>query len=103
MTDIVARELGYGRFEAVIDEASWIPVEVRFDDARLQPLKTITVHSVAAIDGIWTPERVSAINHRTEHSTEFLIRDTDYSVVLDPGLFEPTGLSRGLGGLDSGE
>jgi len=54
-TDRIARELGYGGFEAVIDGKTWMPVRVEFLDARSRPLKSIEVREIDRIDGIWTP------------------------------------------------
>ena len=99
----VARELGYGGFEALIDEQSWMPVEVDFVDVRSRPLKSIAVDSIALIDGIWTAGRIAAVNHRTGHSTEFVFRDVVYTDAFEDGLFDSRLLTRGLQGIAGGE
>ncbi|MEM8682511.1 MAG: outer membrane lipoprotein-sorting protein [Pseudomonadota bacterium] len=94
----VARELGYGKFDAIVDETSWMPVHITFADHKLRPIKTIDVSAVELIDGIWTPGRIVATNHRTEHRTELVFRDTAYPDSLDRRLFDPRGLGRRLAG-----
>jgi len=91
-----ARELGYGGFTAIIDGSTWMPVEVEFVDVRSRPLKTIEVSSIERIDGIWTPGRISAVNHQTGHRTEFVFRDVEYTAGFDGSLFDARLLSRGL-------
>lgn len=93
----IARELGYGGFDALIDPVSWMPVRIDFLDPKQQPLKTIRVLSIQRIDNIWTAQRIIATNHRTGHSTDFVFRDISYPESLDDSLFEPQTLSRGLG------
>jgi hypothetical protein len=95
-SDRVARELGYGAFVAVIDEETWMPVEIEFADRGQRPLKSIEVSSIQKIDGIWTPGRITAKNHQTQHTTVFEFRGTEYREQLDEQLFDPTTLARGL-------
>jgi len=92
----IARELGYGSFRAIIDEATWMPVIVEFMDLEQQPLKTIHVDKIEQIDGIWTATDIRAINHQTGHQTHFTFRDISYPTDLDDQLFDPPALSRGL-------
>ncbi len=93
----IARELGYGGFTAVVDEATWMPRRIEFSDLKQRPLKTITVGRVARIDGIWTAEEILAVNHQTGHQTAFTFHDTSYAQSLAGQLFEPQTLGRGLG------
>jgi len=102
-TDRIARELGYGGFTAIIDGATWMPVEVEFVDVRSRPLKTIEVSSIERIDGIWTPGRIIAINHRTGHRTELTFRNVEYTAGFDASLFDARLLGRGLGSVVGGE
>jgi len=93
----IARELGYGGFDALIDEETWMPVTIDFVDPKQRQLKTITVQSIDLIDGIWTARSIVARNHQTGHSTEFTFRDIDYNTNLDDWLFDPQTMGRGLG------
>ncbi|MEM6572663.1 MAG: outer membrane lipoprotein-sorting protein [Pseudomonadota bacterium] len=93
----IARELGYGGFTAVVDEATWMPRRIEFSDFKGRALKTITVGRVVQVDGIWTAEEILAVNHQTGHQTAFTFYDTNYSQPLASQLFEPQTLGRGLG------
>jgi predicted RND superfamily exporter protein len=92
----IARQLGYGAFEALVDETTWMPAQVDFQDPDLEPLKTIHVHQVETIDGIVTATRIEAINHQTGHSTVFALRDVSHPDTLPGNIFQPSGLTRGL-------
>ena len=92
----IARELGYGAFSAIIDEASWMPIKIEFVDPRERQLKTIEVLDFELIDGIWTARHIVATNHQTGHTTEFIFNDIQYTTDLDENLFQPQTLSRGL-------
>lgn len=93
----IARELGYGGFDAVIDEETWMPVSINFVDPKQRPLKMIEVTSIDLISNIWTARNIIATNYQTGHTTEFTFRDIDYQAKLDSRLFEPQTLGRGLG------
>ena len=92
----IARQLGYGAFEALVDETTWMPVKVDFQDPDREPLKTINVHRVETIDGIVTATRIEATNHQTGHSTVFALRDVSHPDTLPGNIFQPSGLTRGL-------
>ena len=92
----IARELGYGGFDALIDEETWMPLAIDFVDPKQRPLKTIEVRSVDLIGDIWTARNIVAMNHQTGHKTEFTFRNIDYFTNLDASLFEPQTLGRGL-------
>ncbi len=96
----LARELGYGRFTAIVDEGTWMPTRIEFADARHRPLKTIDVHAIEMIDGIWTPGRIVVTNHQTGHSTELAFRDVQYLEGFDERLFDSRLLGRGLRAFD---
>lgn len=95
-SETIARELGYGGFSAVIDEATWMPVLIDFTDVRQRPLKTIEVRSIEQIDGIWTASDILAVNHQTGHQTAFVFPETQYADALAERLFEPQTLGRGI-------
>jgi predicted RND superfamily exporter protein len=92
----IARELGYGGFDALIDEETWMPLAIDFVDPKQRPLKTIEVRSIGLIGDIWTARNIIATNHQTGHKTEFTFRNIDYFTSLDASLFKPQTLGRGL-------
>lgn len=94
--DRIAAELGYGAFSAVIDEGTWLPLEIRFMDRAGRPLKTIEVLDWTTISGIHTPLDIRAINHQTGHRTRFEISDIEYPETLQDRLFDQRALERGL-------
>lgn len=95
-TAAIARELGYGRFSAVVDEASWMPVQIEFFDPDGEPLKTVSVETFRRIEGIWTATHIEARNHRTGHRTRFRYTEVSYPESLAEDLFLPMSLQRGL-------
>lgn len=92
----VAKQLGYGQFSSIVDPESWFPLKIEFFDLKLKPLKTVTVSGLQQIDGIWTPARIEAQNHRTGHNTLFVYTDIEHSVDLPDSLFRAQELVRGL-------
>lgn len=92
----VARELGYGRFSAVVDATSWMPREIHFDDVDGDRLKSIIIDDVRRIDGYWTALRIQARNHQTGHQTLFEISAASYPEALEDRLFRAAALSRGI-------
>jgi uncharacterized protein len=96
VSERVARELGYGSFQAVVAGDTWMPAEIDFFDLQQAPLKTITVSEVRNIDGIWTALRIEARNHQTQHTTLFELADVSYSGAVPARLFAPASLGRGL-------
>ena len=92
----VARQLGYGGFEAVVDSSTWMPVTIAFFDLADEPLKTVRVEDVRKIDEIWTAMAISAVNHQTGHQTEFLFEEVAYGDTLERQLFQAPALARGL-------
>ncbi len=95
-TSRIARELGYGAFEATIDGTTWMPLVIEFVDPRERPLKRIEVRTIESVDGIWTPREIEAHNLRTGHRTRFRFRDIEYLASLPERLFDSQALSRGL-------
>lgn len=95
-TDRIARELGYGSFNAVVDAANWMPHQIEFFDLNGEPLKTIVVGDIQNIDGIWTALRIEARNHQTGHNTLFELSEVSYSRPVPARLFAPASLTRGL-------
>jgi len=92
----IARELGYGGFRATVDAATWLPLEIEFTDLAGRPLKTVSVEEHTIVEGIVTPLRIRAVNHRTGHSTVFDFDDIEYPDELPATLFDPQRLALGL-------
>jgi outer membrane lipoprotein-sorting protein len=90
-----ARELGYGRVLLRIDGERWLPRFAEYWDPRGQPLKTVRLADVRAVDGIWTPHRIEAENLQTGHRTRLEFRDVDYAPELPDDLFTEAALARG--------
>ncbi|MEM1263502.1 MAG: outer membrane lipoprotein-sorting protein [Pseudomonadota bacterium] len=95
-TDAVARELGYGRFEAVVDATTWMPRQIEFFDRRLRALKTVTVSATDNIDGYWTATHIVAENHQTGHRTDFESTEISHLDSLPTELFDAALLDRGI-------
>ncbi len=91
-----ARELGYGRLEAVVDTQNWMPVQIIFDDVDGRLLKTVDVRFVEEIDGVWTPGRLEVRRHDVERSTVFTYSNIVYGAPLDDSAFTPQALRRGV-------
>ena len=91
----IARELGYGAFEADVDPTNWMPTKIEFFNPSLKPLKTVTVSGIKQIDGVWNAEVIECKSQRTGHSTRFQFSDVRYMPQLSDKLFKPAALSRG--------
>ena len=92
----VAKELGYGGFTAEVDEATWFPLVIDFNDTKGKPLKTIKVAGLHQVDGIWTPAVIEAQHHGTGHHTRFSYSNITHRQSLPPTLFNAAALTRGL-------
>ncbi len=92
----IARELRYGAFQAVIDEATWMPLRIDFSDPRNRPLKTVEVHVIEKVDGIWTAQDIVSTNHQTGHTTRFVLRNINFVPDLPDDLFDAKAMTRGV-------
>lgn len=92
----VARETGYGGFEACVDEATLIPIQTVFTDPSGRKLKTIRVKTVATYGEMSIATELEAVNERTGHRTVLRYRDVEFPAYLDTALFDPTRLRRGI-------
>jgi len=91
-----ADELGYGKIISYIDPEIWISRKGEFWDTRMNRLKTIQIKEITKIDGIWTPLRLEAVNHKTGHQTIFEFYDVDYETTVPDRLFTEQALRRGV-------
>lgn len=95
-TDKLAREIGYQRVENCIDSTIWIARKTRFWDLAGNPLKTAHIADIRQIQDIWTPGQITVENHKTGHRSEFRFSEVDYRKSIDPEVFNPNALHRGL-------
>jgi hypothetical protein len=91
-----AREMGYGRFEALIDETSLFPVLVEYFDIHDQPLKRVTVSEVGLVGNAWTALRFEVENHQTGHHTEVFFDNMRSVPELGERVFQPAALADGV-------
>ena len=91
----IAAELGYGRVLWRIDTEIWISRKTDMWDVNGNPLKTLQNEVIENIQGIWTSLRLTAVNHKTGHSSIFTFSEVDYLAVIDDGMFEQRALLRG--------
>lgn len=90
-----AEELGYGRVLWYVDPEIWISRRTEMWDVNGNSLKTLRSENIESIQGIWTSLRLSAINHKTGHSSIFTFSDVDYQASVDDSIFEQRALRRG--------
>jgi len=93
--DAIAKELGYGRVLLRVDPAIWISRKSDMWDTGGNPLKTVQVQDIREVNGIWTTHILAATNHKTGHSSRFLISDVDYTAPVEDSMFEQRTLKRG--------
>ena len=96
ISDSVAAELGYGRFEAQVDGDSGFPIEVVFYSPRDELLKTITIYDLHEIEGVWSAGAIEARHHRKQHRTRFDYLEIQHFDTLPDAWFEAAVLNRGL-------
>ena len=92
----LAKELGYGQINVLIDTTNWMPQKVDYFDIERRSLKTIHILDIEEIDGIWTPGRIEVSRHDNGRSTIFTYSSIAYGADLDPTLFTPQSLRRGM-------
>lgn len=90
-----AEELGYGRVQWRIDPEIWMSRKTEMWDINGNALKTVRNENIEDIQGIWTSMRLTAVNHKTGHSTVFTFADVDYRTPVDDSMFEQRALRRG--------
>ncbi len=93
--DETAAELGYGRVVWHIDPDMWMSRLTEMWDINGNPLKTVHNEEFENIQGIWTTLKLTAVNHKTGHSTIFAFSDVDYLAPIDDSMFEQRRLRRG--------
>lgn len=100
-SDALAREMGYGAFEAVIDPDTLFPVHIRFDDHDGDPLKVVEVQEQGLVGGAWTVLRFSVQNLQRGHRTEIHFTDMRHVPGLSETVFNPSRLAFGVPRIDA--
>jgi len=95
-SDESAREMGYGRFDALVDEASLFPVLIEYFDVHDKPLKRVTVSEVTLVGNAWTALAFTVENHQTGHRTEVFFDDMRYVPDLSDQVFQHVALADGV-------
>jgi hypothetical protein len=90
-----AEELGYSRVLWRIDPGIWMSRMTDMWDVNGNPLKTLRNEVIEDVQGIWTSLKLTAVNHKTGHSTIFTFSDVDYRAPVDDSMFEQRTLRRG--------
>lgn len=92
----IARELGYGRIEALVDKKTWMYQRLVYWDIGLNQLKEITLTDIAEIDSVLTAQIIRCENLKTGHSTTFRFENIDYTSPVEDRLFTVAAMRRGL-------
>lgn len=74
----VAEELGIGKLDAQIDKQTWLPMQVRFYDTRMQALKNMTIDKVEQKDGIYVVMQVTMQHQQNQHKSVFSYTDVSF-------------------------
>lgn len=93
--DETSAELGYGRVLWSIDPEIWMSRKTEMWDVNGNPLKTLQNEIIENVQGIWTSLRLTAVNHKTGHSSIFTFSNVDYLAPIDDNMFEQRALRRG--------
>ncbi|MEE4300141.1 MAG: outer membrane lipoprotein-sorting protein [Pseudomonadales bacterium] len=92
----IAKETGYGAFEALVDPVSAFPVHIRYTDRDGDPLKEVEVEEIEVVGGAHTAMRFKARNLQTGHSTAIHFTEMRYVRTVPEEAFEPASLSYGV-------
>jgi hypothetical protein len=91
-----AQEIGYGRFEALVDETSLFPVVIEYFDHHDQPLQRVTVSEIGLVGEAWTALAFEVSQHQTGHRTEVFFEGMRYVPDLNEQIFMPAALADGV-------
>lgn len=94
-SELIAKELGYGRVESWIDSKTWLVIKAEFWDPKGHHLKTIINSDIREIDGIITRHKLDIRNHKTGHQTIFEFSQVDYQSAVSDDLFSKRAMKRG--------
>lgn len=92
----VSAELGYGRFIASIDPATWFPKFIRYFDEKGEPLKEVSIKEQELIGGAWTAMAFTLKNLQNDHTTEVNFTDMQHQPDLPKAVFDADELEFGV-------
>lgn len=95
-----ARETGYSRFTALIDDERHFPIDITYDDVDGDPLKHIIVEELEPVGGAWTAMRFTVQQLQTGHTTHIYFTDMQHRPDLDDSVFDAESLAYGIPYLD---
>jgi outer membrane lipoprotein-sorting protein len=91
----IAKELGYGKYQAWVDPETWLVHQTVVWDENLNQLKTVSWRGWQQVDGLWAVTSMTAENHKTGHTTLFTFSDIDYATEISDDVFTERGIMRG--------
>jgi outer membrane lipoprotein-sorting protein len=94
--DKIAKELGYGKVEYMIDQHILMPRSITYWDIAGNKLKTVEFMDIKEVQGIYTVHRIDAENFKTNHKTSFIFNNPDYQSELPDDLFNEQAMVRGI-------
>lgn len=92
--DKIKKELGYSKVQTWVDSEIWMVRKAKYWDEAGNLLKTSNVSSIQKIDGIWTIQKLEAVNHKTGHKTTITFSNVDYKTSVEDDLFTEESLMR---------
>lgn len=92
----IAKELGYSKQEACVDDEIWMVRQTKMWDVKGKLLKTLYVSDIRQVDMIWTAHLMEIENHKTGHHTKFTFSDVNYNEGVKDNVFSKTSIKRGL-------
>lgn len=79
-----------------VDKEWFLPLKVEFYDKRSKELsRTAISESVALVNEIWTPFKITMTTHSSGHKTILTTLQVKYNIAMNPGFFTTNFLSTG--------
>ncbi len=94
-TEIIAKELGYGRLLFWVRSDIWMITSAEYFDTKENPLKTFKAENIRLIDGIWTRHKLTVSNIKTGHTSIFTVSDVRYDSHIKDSLFTERSMKKG--------
>ncbi len=94
-SNAIARELGYGRVEFLVNQDNWVIQSSEYWGPKGNYLKSVMMSDIRQVSGIWTRHNIEAVNHKTGHKTLFEFSEVDYQTRVKDSLFRKNSLTRG--------
>lgn len=86
-TQTLSDELGYGKFEALIDLETLLPLSITFWDTQMRPLKTVRVLASEQVNGFWQATDIKVENTQSGHASRFIYSDIQYKESMNNSEF----------------